>query len=496
MLRSARTVPEGSTLRGDLCIVGAGAAGLTLARSLAGSRQRVILLESGGLQPDRLTQSLYTGRIEGTGQAPLHASRLRFFGGTTNHWNGICAPFDAIDFKRRSWVPDSGWPIARDSLDRYYRKAQEICELGPYDYGEGAWGRFARTPGAFEEAGAEVALTQHSPPTRFGERYRSDVEESENIQALLHANALRLVPAENAQGVEEVEVTTLEGRRFSVAARRFVLACGAVENARLLLLSNGARPEGLGNAHDLVGRYFLDHPRLRPAGAVLWTDTEMRRFAEAIVQNEVKATLAVRFGEAVQERERMLQTGFFTSAWHGLAQAQGLDDRDGAIVKWLQKLAGDDDPATLSVCWLRAEQSPRRESRVRLGRETDALGQRRVVLEWRLGELDRYTHERAVRLYAELFTRAGAGRVRLAPEVLETPDDPWQRVTSDWHQMGTTRMAASPREGVVDGDCRVFGVENLYLAGASVFPTGGWMNPTLTLVALALRLADHLRDVG
>lgn len=494
MLRSARTVADGSVLHADLCIVGAGAAGLTLARSLAGSRTQVILLESGGLESDPRTQALYTGRVDGAGQAPLHSSRLRFFGGTTNHWEGLCGPLDAIDFAARSWVPESGWPIDREALDPFYRRAHELCELGPYDYGEDAWGSFAETPERFAEAGAEVMVTQHSPPTRFGERYRDEIQQAENVQALLHANVLALATGDDPGRVNRAEVATLDGRRFTVAARRFVLACGAVENARLLLLSNAARPEGLGNQHDLVGRYFLDHPRLRPAGVVLWTDTAARRLAQGILIDEVKATLSVRLGAAVQERERVLQTGFFTSAWRGLASSQGLDDRDGAILTWLQRLAGDDDPAELSVCWLRSEQAPRRESRVRLGRDTDPLGQRRVVLEWRLGELDRHTHETAVRRYAELFTRAGVGRVRLANELLETPADPWQRITSDWHQMGTTRMATDERHGVVDRDCRVFGLENLYVAGASVFPTGGWMNPTLTLVALALRLSDHLRD--
>jgi choline dehydrogenase-like flavoprotein len=496
MLRSARAVPEGSTLRADLCIVGAGAAGITLARALAGSGRKVILLESGGLQADARTQSLYTGRVVGTGQPPLHASRLRFFGGTTNHWEGICGPLDALDFRARSWVPDSGWPLAREDLDPWYAAAHELCELGPTDYGPGAWGAYAEAPAAFAGSGAELALTQHSPPTRFGERYRQEVKQAPNVRALLHANVLSLVPSEDGTRVARAEVATLDGGRFGIEARRFVLACGAVENARLLLLSNAAEPAGLGNGNGLVGRFFLDHPRLRPAGVVLWTDTSGRRLAEAIRVDDVKATLAVRLGDAVQEREGLLQTGFFTSAWRGLAKTPGLEDADGAMVKWLQRLAGDDDPATLSICWMRAEQAPRRESRVRLGKERDALGQRRAVLEWKMGALDQHTHDRAIRIYAELVTRAGLGRVRLAPEVLEAPADPWQRVTSDWHQMGTTRMADDPGRGVVDRDCRVFGVENLWIAGASVFPTGSWMNPTLTLVALALRLADHLKRLA
>ena len=493
MLRSARELPEGNDLRADLCIVGAGAAGITIAQALVGTRLRVVVLESGGLRPDPGTQALYAGAIEGSGQPPLDASRLRFFGGTTNHWEGICGPLDAVDFRRRPWVPHSGWPLTRADLEPYYRRAHEVCELGPYDYGAGTWGAYAETPRAWAAEGARLALTQHSPPTRFGERYRAPLARAANVEVVLHANALELVPDAAGRRVARVEASTLEGRLFSVTARAVVVACGAVENARLLRLSTRASARGRGNDRDLVGRYFLDHPRLRPAGVAVWTDPAARKLAEAIVPAGVKATLALRFDASVQERERTLQSAFLATGWRSLARTPGLSDRDGAIVSWLRRLAGDDDPATLSVCWLRSEQAPRPESRVRLGEERDALGQRRVLLEWRLGELDRHTHDTVTRRYAELLSRHGAARLKLDPEVLEAPADPWQRVTSDWHQMGTTRMAESPDEGVVDADGRVFGVANLYMAGSSVFPTGGWMNPTLTIVALALRLADHLQ---
>lgn len=494
MLGSARRVPEGATLHADVCIVGGGAAGITIAQALAGSHRRVLLLESGGLQTDARTQALYAGRVEGHGQPPLDASRLRFFGGTTNHWAGLCGPLDPLDFERRPWVPHSGWPLSRETLDPWYLEAQKVCDLGPFDYGEDAWGFFAETPERIAATGTRFAITQHSTPTRFGEKYREALRRASNVQVLLHANALELVPSPDGARVARVEASTLEGRRFRVEAGAIVLACGTVENARLLLLSTGADPAGLGNARGLVGRFFLDHPRLRPAGVVLWRDADARRLAENTVRDGVKATLSLCLDRTVQKREGLLQSSLFTDAYHPPESAPGLDEADAAIAEWLALLAGDADPASLSVCWLRSEQAPRPESRVRLSDELDALGQRRVVLEWRLGELDRHTHEQAARLYAHALTRAGVASVELAAKVLDAGDDPWQRVTSDWHQMGTTRMAAGPADGVVDAGCRVFGVDNLYVAGASVFPTGGWMNPTLTLVALALRLADRLRS--
>jgi choline dehydrogenase-like flavoprotein len=285
-------------------------------------------------------------------------------------------------------------------------------------------------------------------------------------------------------------VATLSGNRFSVESRYFIMACGAVGNARMLLASNRRASEGIGNARDLVGRYFMDHPRVRPAGVLLWTDPRAAKIQQYASVDGVRATLSVGLTPELQERERLANNMLFVEGRE--SQANATKRREDLETARFLRLGDPAPDATLSKWWIRSEQSPNPSSRVTLSSERDALGVRRPVLNWLLQDLDRHTLGQASRSYAQILTRAGLARVRVAPELLEADDSLFARVTGDWHQMGTTRMADSPERGVVDAACRVFGLDNLFVAGASVFPTSGAMNPTLTLVALSLRLADHI----
>jgi len=489
MMRNGNRVRRGSTLRADVCVVGAGAAGITVAQALSGSKLRVILLESGGLSPDEETQKLYRGRVVGSGQPALDASRIRYFGGTTNVWSGWCGPLDEFDFSERAWIPGSGWPLSLATLEPYYRRAHEVCDLGPWDYGESTWGRFAAPLPRLEELGVRLLLLQHSRPTRFGEKYGEMLASSDNVHVLLESNLLELVPDAGSRSIERARVGTLAGNRFSVESRVFVIACGAIENARLLLASDRVARKGIGNDRDLVGRYFLDHPRVRPSGAAVWVDDQARKLAQYTLADGVRATLALGLDLEAQRRSALTNSQFFAEGSHPLAEVPG----DAYMARFLRGLGQGGEEPTLSDCWLRCEQAPNPSSRVTLSEERDALGMRRPVLDWRLQELDLHTLTSVSRLYAESLTRGGAARARVEGALLEDSDALLARVTGDWHHMGTTRMADAPERGVVDRDCRVFGLVNLYVAGASVFPTSGAMNPTLTLVALALRLADHVR---
>jgi choline dehydrogenase-like flavoprotein len=508
MIRNGNRVRRSTTLKADVCIVGAGAAGISIAQALAGSRLRVIVLESGGLSADVGTQSLYEGRVVGTGQPPLNASRLRYFGGSTNHWSGWCGPFEASDFAERPWVADSGWPITFDDLAPYYRRAHEVCDLGPFDYGESAWGVFARPLPDLAEHGARLALIQHSKPTRFGAKYGEALAEAANVRVLLESNLIELSPDREVRTVQRAKVVTLAGNRFFVASRIFILACGSIENARLLLSSNGVAPKGLGNDRDLVGRYFMDHPRVRPAGGVMWIDGRAEKIEQYSLLDGIRATLGVSLDFGVQQRERLTNSIFFAETATPIEEVAKDRRADAETARFLQRLGRHADAVGLSEWWVRCEQSPNRSSRVTLSEERDTLGLRRPVLDWRLQDLDRHTLSRASRAYAEILTRAALGRVKIVTWLLKADDAPsddpagnapaegWELVTGDWHQLGTTRMADAPERGVVDADCKVFGLDNLFIAGASVFSTSGAMNPTLTLVALALRLADHIEKIA
>lgn len=517
MFLDFRTVQDGTLIEADLCIIGAGAAGITLARELAGSRVKVCLVEAGGLEFEPEGQDIYAGVIIGHPYYGLDGSRLRFFGGTTNHWNGWCAPLQPIDFRVRSWVPHSGWPLTRQDLEPFYRRAQPVCELGPFAYGAEVWRHTGVEPHAFDADEVELCFWQRSPPTRFGEVYRAELEQARNIQVVLHCNVTNIQTDPSASMVEQLDAQTLDGKRGQIKAKAYVLACGGIENPRLLLVSDTVEPAGLGNRHDLVGRFFMDHPHTEPGVVVTDDARDLKGVYREYGYEGARLVPSFCAGVAMQEREQVLNSHAFLYAitdsgvgvraarelWSEVRRGQVPDDlaeQIWALVRDLDGVAAFgyrrliDQPPYASIRSLyfsvRSEQAPNPESRVTLADDRDALGLRRVRLDWRLMEIDQRTVETMTTTLGAEVARLGLGRVRVSDWLLEWPSD----MRGGSHHLGTTRMAADPRAGVVDADCRVHGVDNLYIAGSSMFPTGGCANPTLTIVALALRLADHLKS--
>lgn len=254
----SRTIPKNKIIETDVCIIGAGAAGITIAREFIGQNFQVCLMESGGFEFEDDTQSLYKGRSTGL-EYSLENSRLRFFGGTTNHWGGWCRPFDEIDFEKRDWIPNSGWPFNKSHLKDHYRRAHEICQIGPYNYQVNTWVTKDSPALDFNNNNIQTKLFQLSPPTRFGKVYRDEIINAENIDVYIYANALEIEANYNAKFVKKVKFSTLQNNIFWVSAKYFVIATGGIENARLLLLSNKIQENGLGNHYDVVGRYFMEH---------------------------------------------------------------------------------------------------------------------------------------------------------------------------------------------------------------------------------------------
>ncbi|MCH2172856.1 GMC family oxidoreductase [Myxococcota bacterium] len=504
MLLDARNVVRDSVIPCDLCIVGAGAAGITLAREFASTGASVLVLEAGGTERRSEDQTLYSGTQTGTlfdERIPyLSQSRLRYLGGTTNHWAGWCRPLDALDFERRAWIPNSGWPFSRSALEPYYHRACSSVQIRPFDYRSDDAVPPARR--LLPDSDDVVTKLYHiSPPTRFGEVYGPELVRSPNLTLMLHANAMGLGVDRDASRVEAVRVASLEGNRFEVLPRLVVLATGGIENARILLLSNDVVPRGLGNRHDRVGRYFADHPHL-DAGVAILTSGERRLaiYAQVLVERigqQVTAMLST--APDTQRREQLRnfnlhlrhtqadRAGELAHAVEGhLAQLSALRHR--SVPSEPVRDVGRAEPRyfTLDVS---CEPTPNPESRVTLSDERDPLGQRRVHLDWKVEEADARSLRRSLELVAREFGHWTAGRARLFP----TEQDPWPHAYGGSHHMGTTRMHEDPRQGVVDVNARVHGIENLYVAGSSVFPAFGVANPTLTLLALAIRLSDHLK---
>ncbi|MUL38110.1 FAD-dependent oxidoreductase [Gloeocapsopsis dulcis] len=535
MIIDALSIPENTIIEKDICIVGGGAAGITIARELRNQPYEVCILESGGFDFEQATQSLYDGANAGISYFPLGEARARYLGGSTNLWGGWSRPFDEVDFEKRSWVPYSGWPVTRSELLPYYHRAQQACHLGPYAYDVSSWEETLkqlqcdRLP--LNEAQVETCIWQVIPPThlRFGEAYRTELEQAKNVSTYLHANVLEIETNDTAQAVTRLQVASLDGKKFWVKAKVFILAVGGIENPRLLLLANKVQRCGLGNQHDLVGRFFMEHPLLK-SGKVQFSQPAGLYTQKVIQAGELYMGAGFNLPQAVQEREQLLNfsTRLLPVRDEGLEAFQRLRHRipqtktpeafpkivqghryrnntsivndlgkvvthlDSVVAKIYTKLLKSNavqQPQGYNTLMI-GEQAPNPDSRVTLSPERDKLGLNRVKLDWRLNSLDKYTMLRSQQLVAQELERSGVGQLQIE---LTNDDASWQSLTSSYHHMGTTRMSSSPKQGVVDENCRIHGMGNLYVAGSSVFPTGGHSNPTLTIVALSIRLADRVK---
>ena len=529
MIQDARKLPDGEQIETDICVIGAGAAGITIATELTGSDIRVCLLESGGMEYDEKTQSLYVGDDTGYPYFPLDYPRLRYFGGTTNHWRGWCRPYNADGFENRDWVPHSGWPITRKEVEPYYERTRPILNLAPNDYTTEFWRDRTGLPEiAFDKAKFETEIFQFSTPTRFAEKYRNDLTRAGNIAVYLNANALELVTAGDASRVSRLRVATIDGPRFTVAAKSYVLAMGGIENARILLLSRGSQPAGLGNGHDLVGRFFMEHVQSKDVALIALADPDNLRlglYFPRFGENGVRLPRGVlSLTHDVLRAERLVHVHFTLKpllspgAESAKAIARSLSrvkfpDRFGqhilnilgdfeSVIDLGYKTVFNDKEGLFGslgkLVALRLQiqlaQGPNPESRVKLTDKRDILGQQKLEMHWKFTRQDKHSLLRSLRILAAEVGRSGLGRMKINVPDDDSPDSWPENMQGSYHHLGTTRMSDSPREGVVDRNCRVHGISNLFVAGSSVFPSGGGSTtPTMTIVALALRLADHLK---
>ncbi len=537
MINDASSVEDGTQLRTRICIIGAGAAGLTLARELSGGNTDVIVLEGGGLSYSIESQSLYAGETTGRPYYNLDATRLRFLGGSTNHYAGDFAPLDGLDYVQRPGFPDTGWPISPQELEPYYRRAHAYCHLGPVNFEAGFW---ASNTGARQlplDPSRFRTVIRQSSPTRFAIAYKQDIEASDKVALYLNASVSDIRFADLSNRIEHVVVKKPDASEFKVFADRFVLATGGLENPRILLNCSGQRPQGIGNQHDLVGRYFMEHIGVT-SGLVVFADRQydstlysLRRVSVERAVQDPQAPLSIRgflcahpdvvvneglanvrmslspIG-ASKRRSVGAQSARFALRDMAAFEKRGdwgddferaIDNLDAVAASALGVTPKDE--SHLLKPFTVIEQLPNPRSRVKLTSEKDRFGCNRIALDWHWTADDKRSVTFFQRMVAEEFGRAGIGRMRL-----DLDDDalsfglPFVRgdrsgnsMRAGNHHIGTTRMSEDPRKGVVDTNCRVHTTDNLYIAGSSVFPTAGLWNPTLTIVALSLRLSDYLR---
>jgi choline dehydrogenase-like flavoprotein len=524
MIHDLNAIDENIIHRADLCIIGSGAAGIALALEFLQTKYSVVVLEAGGLSHEAKSQDPYRSKVVGLPHTGVHSGRVRIFGGTTTLWAGQALPLSPIDFEARDWVPHSGWPVSLDELGDYYRRAENVMKLDPSSYDSDAWIQSRHLPPDFDSKICNVGLSQFSNDWNFAVSYKTELQTSQNVNVITHANVVNIVTDKSASTVDSLALKSLDGQSCKVSSRYYVICCGGIETARLLLASDTVEPEGLGNRNDLVGRYFQEHLHCTPLPVI---PNNKRRFAatfNAFRYQNVKHAPKITASAHLQREYRILNIGAeivyppsndspIEAAKYLLRIAKQkqqwgeLPEVVGKVAKSPHKLAAAalryyvfKQPALdssgqpyLGIC---GEQSPYSESRIYLGEDRDILGMRRAVVDWRLTDLERHSIEIFVRQLASEFSRLDIGRIELAD--FQWPDDPSQfgKVLHDSnHHIGTTRMSHSPKTGVVDSHCKVHDVDNLFIGSSSVFPTGGYSNPTLTTIALTIRLADHLKKL-
>lgn len=552
MIIDAQNVESRAQLATDVCIVGSGAVGIALALELSRRNIEAVVLAGGGERETDADRDLYRGVADvRSPHEPLEENRRRVFGGTTVAWGGRCVPLDPVDFESRPWIPHSGWPIPYADLLPHFDRAIELCEAGPFDFDAASVfspGRASLIDDFDDEELSSASVERWSPPTNFGKRYKAELRRAPGLRVVLGGHAVHIQLSPDGKSVRHIEASAGSGHQFLVTARSYVLAAGGLENARLLLNSDDVTPGGVGNAADLVGRFYMSHltgvvekVRLAEQRPVLRSAFEKdsggvyvrRRFAltpsaqrSRQVGNAIAtfhrppisgavhrdplfsaAFLAKHYGHvARQGSPGAIAAALRASSdvqrqhWSVIASTRadsissiGRIFRDRYLSKRRLPSVLTPPSATEQHILYQTEHAPNRDSRIVLSGERDALGLRRITVRPAFSEVDDETVVELHRVIAERFDKTGFGSVdfdesRLREHLREYP----RHFNSQAHHLGTTRMSDESSVGVVDPNCEVHDVHGLFVAGGSVFPTGGHANPTLTMLALAVRLSDYL----
>lgn len=450
-----------------MCICGAGPAGITIARKLAEKGRSVALLEGGGYDPSVKSQQLYEGDSIGA-QYSIAPSRLRYFGGASNHWGGETRPLDARDFQPLDFHELNHWPITKHDLDIHKQETEDILDLADPVVRSDVFGSKV----------ADLPLMSpnyrySSPVTRFGEKYRNEIARSSLIDLHLNANLIDISLHENHNSVSQFVFRSDEkSLTYSIEAEQFVLCCGGLENPRVLLNANKQMPNGIGNQQDLVGRHFCEHIVVPVGKAVMRSEHTSAGFnicSNALMHSKNCLSFLVEFGFSTLDQD----TSFFERVYQAIFE--------------------EEDDASEAEIYIMTQQACNPDSRVTLSDERDWLGLRQLQLNWKQSALDQHTIRTAAMEVAQSLAIHDLGRMKLASFILEKNTEiPMSYMN---HHMCTTRMSEDASSGVVDRHCKVFGMDNLFIGGSSVFASAGVSNPTYTIVQLALRLGDHIDEL-
>lgn len=484
-----------SEIEADAVVIGAGAAGISITQSLHARGVDVLLVEGGGLKVEKAAQDLFQLQSIGT-QIKGHLGRYRVFGGTTVAWTGRCAPLDAIDFERRAWMPDSGWPIQADDLKTYYASAARLIGFSSSWQNSPEWYReiekIGGRPDTVEAYLWRLFSIRRKTFQNFGEMAFPSFNAQSGPRVLIEAD---LVGLESHPGEKRIAAGRLIGRNGEIVrakARTWILCCGGIENARLLLNFADQAPPVFSTTAPALGRYFMQHPRA-VAAEIVADGAQTHRLQQTFNlfrRPGLHYEAGFAFPAAAQRKLQLLNASAVLRY-----SATGYWDRPDRMVRRVASAVLGYTPilprpkVTLHVD---IEQVPDRASRICLQGERDAIGLRKASIDWRISEPERRTVATFTRGICTWLEEARLGKGKPVEDLDVTGALTGRHMLESYHHIGATRMSETPQTGVVDGNLRMHGIANLYVCGASVMPTGGHANPTLTIVALALRLADHI----
>ncbi len=554
MLTDGRKLPDREVLACDLCIVGAGPAGITLAHEMVGSGLKVALVESGDVTASKEADALSEGADTGDRFASLNMYRRRILGGASVIWGGRCIPYDPIDFEKRDFVPNSGWPIAHDEVEAYHRRAAVYCEIGEpeFDTRQAIPDGSALIEGFSSPRVLTTSFERFSPPTNFGRSWGPALIGSANVRVITNSTCVELVSEPSSPRICEARFATLAGSGFSIRADRFVVACGGIETFRLLSASKGVHRDGLGNSGGALGRYFMSHAE-GLAGDLQLTNPRTRiDWGFPRSRDGIYGRRRVTMAEDVQRRLGLMN---FVMRVHHASPA---DPRHGHPVLSAMFLAksfilpeyrrkigmverttaakmqkgprfwaahagnivlGAPALAAFMADWtvrrylvyrripyvalpsrhgvypmeFYSEQEPSPDNRVFLTNPVDRFGVPLAGVHWALTDRDIASIAANIRLVRDELDASGIATLAFDDDTLE------ERLRANaipvgGHFLGIARMSADPASGVVDKNLRIHDAENAYVLGGSVLPTASQANPTFVIVALAARLADHLKS--
>jgi len=499
-LNNIETNPfEGKTF--DVCIIGGGVAGITLALYLK-KELNILLLEGGDLNYTKESQELYEGEQKGYTSYQLKESGARWLGGSSNLWAGRCHPLISTDFKKRKYIKYSGWPISKDDLDPYIEETKSILDLPKLNKQEfyQNWTDKLEKPDDKYEA---IKFFYSNPPTNFRTKYLSRLKTQKNIHCYLNANLTDIQLTDDLSSVKHITISNYKQGVFKASANTIVLAAGGIENARLLLNFNKQCQNGIGNDTDLVGRFFSDHPHSH-VGYFIADDQALTAF-----QSKGKPTYALYAGSVLVPTERYQQVEQLDAFSFHIRPKNTIFTTNESFkhklkeilcsMEWSKSLTESVSDGKIECeefdgeLIIMEEQEPNPLSKVTLGQKKDRFGLYQAVLDWKFVDNDVVTMKKSTILFAKKFAKAGLGRVKIDEWLLkENAEFDTKHTNGGYHLMCTTRMGSTHKDGVVDSNLKVFGIDNLYITGSSVFTTGGSVNSTFTIVQLTLRLAEHI----